>query len=219
MNLDAFGSEYGIEHVNFISTHVTKLYNIFGFVWNWQCKRGNTNRPKLAKYETSQPFQFKMFIYFRYAKTAWTHTSIHPYAYIRRTYELRIYIYIYVVSWWVHHSDAIHTTYLCKSFSAFCHSVIFLCFVFSSLAFVKIFSFTLSYLFGTNVHKRSHAIRWIMVVRLITCIYVQTIYSLTECLNYKFFEAQLCSSSVVYFLFFFFGAFHSPLRERLVGYI
>lgn len=78
-------------------------------------------------------------------------------------------------------------TYSCKSFSAFCQLVI--SFFFSaSPRFVGSWRYfrSLWLICSARAQTCSHAI-WIMVVRLSTRIYVQTIYSLTECLNYKFF--------------------------------
>lgn len=69
---------------------------------------------------------------------------------------------------------------------------------YSFICYQKI-SLTLTYLFGTNAACIFGCVSLCavvvcvasLIVHLSTCIYVQTIYSLTECLNYKFFERAL----------------------------
>lgn len=90
------------------------------------------------------------------------------------------------VEWMMRHSD--EYTYLCKSFSASSPVSHFLVgSLVRSLRYVRSLWLICSAWAQTLSLARSRVCISDMVVRLSTCIYVQTIYSLTECLNYKFF--------------------------------
>lgn len=123
---------------------------------------GNSNRPKLAKYETSQAFQSKCYIYFRYAKTTraanvWWMVC----ATTQSAEATNIHIYV---------NRVLHFAQLVIFFRSF-----------SSLRYFR------SLWLICSARAQTLACDSDMVGHLSTCIYVQTIYSLTECLNYKYF--------------------------------